>query len=100
MTDNSNPYQDHLDKHSANFTALSPMTFMDRAAKLYPERTAVVHGDTRRNWAQTYQRCQQMASALSKYGIGKGHTVSLIAPNIPEHFAFCRAYVRCSAQLH
>ncbi|MGK0442899.1 MAG: fatty-acyl-CoA synthase, partial [Pseudohongiellaceae bacterium] len=100
MTDNSNPYQDHLDKHSANFTALSPMTFMDRAAKLYPERTAVVHGDTRRNWAQTYQRCQQMASALSKYGIGKGHTVSLIAPNIPEHFELHFAVPMCGAVLN
>jgi fatty-acyl-CoA synthase len=66
MNDNNNPYQKNLDKQIANFTALSPMTFIDRAAKVYPDRTAVVHGDTRRNWAQTYQRCQQMASALSK----------------------------------
>jgi fatty-acyl-CoA synthase len=100
MTNNSNPYQDHLDKNSANFTALSPMTFMDRAAKLYPNRTAVVHGDTRRNWAQTYQRCQQMASALSKYGIGNGHTVSLIAPNIPEHFELHFAVPMCGAVLN
>ncbi|MEH6473064.1 MAG: acyl-CoA synthetase [Halopseudomonas sp.] len=100
MVDNNNPYQTHLDKQAANFTALSPLTFIDRAAKVYPERTAVVHGDTRRNWAQTYQRCQQMASALSKYGIGKGDTVSLVAPNIPEHFELHFAVPMCGAVLN
>lgn len=100
MVDNSNPYQVHLNKQTANFTALSPLTFLDRAAKVYPEHTAVVHGDTRRSWAQTYQRCQQMASALSKHGIGKGDTVSLIAPNIPEHFELHFAVPMCGAVLN
>ncbi|MEH6824437.1 MAG: acyl-CoA synthetase [Motiliproteus sp.] len=101
MSDNQNsPYLAHLDKHAANFTALSPLTFLERAAKVYPLRTAVVHGDTRRNWAQTYQRCQQMASALTKYGIGKGDTVSLVAPNIPEHFELHFAVPMCGAVLN
>jgi fatty-acyl-CoA synthase len=86
VTEHSSPYQQHLDKQAANFSSLSPLTFLERAARVYPQRTAVVHGDVRRNWQQTYQRCQQMASALSKQGIGKGDTVSLIAANIPEHF--------------
>lgn len=97
---NNSPYQAGLDKQSANFSSLSPLTFLQRAASVYPERTAVVHGDTRRNWAQTYQRCQQMASALSKFGIGKGDTVSLIAPNIPEHFELHFAAPMCGAVLN
>lgn len=101
MVDNNNsPYQTNLDKQAANFSSLSPLTFLDRAASVYPERTAVVHGDTRRTWGQTYQRCQQMASALSKYGIGKGDTVSLIAPNIPEHFELHFAVPMCGAVLN
>ena len=97
---NNSPYQAGLDKQSANFSALSPLTFLDRAAKVYPQRTAVVHGDTRRTWAQTYQRCQQMASALTKQGIGKGDTVSLVAPNIPEHFELHFAVPMCGAVLN
>ncbi|MFQ3220423.1 MAG: fatty-acyl-CoA synthase [Paraglaciecola sp.] len=100
LLDNNNAYKKHLDKKPANFTALSPLTFIDRTAKVYPNHTAVVHGNIRRNWAETYQRCQQMASALSKYGIGVGDTVSLIAPNIPEHFELHFAVPMCGAVLN
>jgi len=96
----NNSYQQNLDKNSANFTALSPLTFIDRAAKTYPEHTAVIHGNIRRSWAETYQRCQQMASALSRYGVGIGDTVSLIAPNIPEHFELHFAVPMCGAVLN
>ncbi len=101
MIDNINSiYQTNLDKQAANFSALSPLTFIERAAKVYPKRTAIVHGDTRRNWEQTYQRCQQMASALSKHGIGKGDTVSLVAANIPEHFELHFSVPMCGAVLN
>ncbi len=82
----SNPYEQFLDKCPANYVPLSPLTFLERAAFVYPKQTAVVHGNVRRNWAQTYDRCRQLASALSKRGIGKGDTVSVVAPNLPELF--------------
>ncbi len=82
----ANPYEQNLGQNAANYEPLSPLSFLARAASVYPERTAVVHGDVRRNWEQTYTRCCQLASALTKRGINKGDTVSIIAPNLPEHF--------------
>lgn len=96
----SSIYDTDLDRQTSNFNALSPLSFLDRAAKVYPGRVAVVHGEVRRTWAQTYQRCQQIASALSKQGIGKGDTVSLIAANIPEHFELHFAVPMCGAVLN
>ncbi|HEX5515189.1 MAG TPA: acyl-CoA synthetase [Gammaproteobacteria bacterium] len=63
---------------------LSPLTFIERAASVYPERTAVIHGDLRRSWRETYQRCRRLASALAQRGVGKGDTVAVMLPNIPE----------------
>ena len=88
---NANPYQSGLDKNAANFTPLSPLTFIERAASVYPKRLAVVYGELRRNWSETYKRCRRLASALSKRGVGKGDTVAVMLPNIPAmcevHFA-------------
>ncbi|MBT7952484.1 MAG: acyl-CoA synthetase [Gammaproteobacteria bacterium] len=87
----NNQYSTDLDKNPANFTALSPLTFIERAASVYPERLAVIYGDTRRNWAETYSRCRRLASALDKRGINTGDTVAVMLPNIPAmvevHFA-------------
>jgi fatty-acyl-CoA synthase len=79
-----NPYQLGLDKNAANYVPLSPLTFIRRTAEVYPERTAVIHGNLRRTWKQTYERCVRLASALKRRGIGLGDTVSLMGPNIPE----------------
>ena len=79
-----NIYELDLDKNSANFEALSPLSFIRRTASVYPERTAVVHGDLRRTWRQTYERCVRLASALKQRGIGLGDTVAVMAPNVPE----------------
>ncbi|WP_372604272.1 acyl-CoA synthetase [Actibacterium sp.] len=79
-------YEQGLDMTEANYVALSPLSFIERTAAVYPDYPAVVHGDIRRNWAETYTRTRQLASALSKRGIGKGDTVSVIAANIPEMF--------------
>ncbi|MPV85980.1 acyl-CoA synthetase [Ostreibacterium oceani] len=80
-----------LDKNLANYTELSPLTFIERAASVYPEHTAVVYGNVRRNWREIYQRCIQLASALQQIGIGKNDAVAVLLPNIPEmlecHFA-------------
>jgi len=83
---NSNPYETNLDKNAANYVALSPLSYMERAASVYPDQLAVVYGAVRRNWAETYARCRRFASALSKRGIGIGDTVSIMATNTPELF--------------
>ena len=79
-----NPYNIGLDRNSANFVALSPLSFIARTAAVYPDRLAVIHGDIRRSWAETYARCRRLASALSRHGIGTGDTVAAMLPNIPE----------------
>jgi fatty-acyl-CoA synthase len=81
---NRNPYELDLDKNAANYVALSPLSFIQRTAAVYPNRTAVVHGDLRRTWHETYERCVRLASALQHRGIGLGDTVAVMAPNIPE----------------
>ena len=77
------PYAKDLDKNPANFSPLSPLTFIERAAFVYPDRTAVVYGDIRRSWAQTYIRCKRLASALVNRGITEGDTVAVMLPNVP-----------------
>ena len=78
-----NPYQTGLPKSPANYTPLSPITFLTRTAFVHPQRTSIIHGERHWTWAETYIRCCRLASALSKRGIGKGDTVSIMAPNIP-----------------
>ena len=67
----------------ANWAALTPLTFLDRAAQVYPERTAVIHGALRYSWREVDERCRRLASALAKLGIGRGDTVAVMLPNIP-----------------
>ncbi|KAJ7955193.1 CoA ligase [Quillaja saponaria] len=74
---------DDLPKNAANYTALTPLWFLERAALVHPTRKSVVHGSRQYTWQQTYQRCRRLASALSKYSVGQGSTVAVIAPNIP-----------------
>lgn len=77
-------FDQDLERRPANYVPLSPLTFIERAASVYPERVAVIHGDLRRNWRETYQRSRQLASALAQRGIGKGDTVAVMLPNTPE----------------
>jgi fatty-acyl-CoA synthase len=79
-----NPYELDLNKNAANYVALSPLSFIQRTAAVYPDRTAVVHGDLRRTWRETYERCIRLSSALKRRGIETGDTVAVMAPNIPE----------------
>lgn len=74
---------DNLPKNQANYTPLTPLWFLERAATVHPTRTSLVHSSLRYTWHQTYHRCRQLASALSHRSIGPGDTVSIIAPNIP-----------------
>ncbi len=86
-----NIYEQDLPQTQANHAALSPLSFIERTAEVYPHRLAVVHGELRRNWAEVFTRCRQLASALEKAGVGKGDTVAVMLPNTPAmvevHFA-------------
>ncbi|CAB3714769.1 AMP-binding protein [Paraburkholderia rhynchosiae] len=76
-------YSHGLEKNAANHVPLTPLTFLDRTADVYPDRTAIIHGDFRQTWAETRERCYRLASALVQLGIEPGDTVSIIAPNTP-----------------
>lgn len=73
----------NLGRNQANYTALSPLSFLRKAATVHPQRVAVIHGERRLDWAQVYQRCRRLASALQRLGIGKGDTVAALLPNTP-----------------
>lgn len=81
-----NPYSSGLEKNAANFVALSPLSYIERAALVYPERCALVYGQRRQSWAQTYERCRRLASALVARGVGVGDTVAVMLPNVPAMF--------------
>jgi len=81
-----NPYEQQLDKNPANYVPLSPLSFLARSAEVYPDKPALIHGDLRQTWAETYQRCRRLASALSRRGIGVGDTVAVLAPNTPAMY--------------
>lgn len=82
---------DELPRTPANFVALSPLRYLERAAYIYPHQDAIIHGHRHISWRETYQRCRQFASQLQKLGITKNDTVSVLLPNIPAmieaHFA-------------
>ena len=80
----SDMYETNLDKNQANFTPLSPLSFLKRSAEVYPDRKSIVHGDRVYTWRETYERSIQLASALNKHGIKKGDTVSVLCFNTPE----------------
>lgn len=76
-------FQEGLSAASVNHIALSPLSFIERTASVYPRYPAVIHGAITRNWDETYQRCRRLASALQGRGIGPGETVAVMLPNIP-----------------
>ncbi|XP_019181069.1 PREDICTED: acetate/butyrate--CoA ligase AAE7, peroxisomal [Ipomoea nil] len=74
---------DDLPKNAANYTALTPLWFLERAATVHPSRKSLVHGSVEYTWHQTYQRCRRLASALTKRSVTFGSTVAVLAPNVP-----------------
>ena len=82
----THPYQTGLDKNAANFVALSPLSFIERSASVYPDRLAVVYGARRQTWRDTYARCRRLASGLQQRGVGPGDTVAVMLPNVPAMF--------------
>ncbi|WP_416898483.1 MAG: acyl-CoA synthetase [Minwuia sp.] len=79
-------YARDLDMQPANYAALSPLSLIRRTATVYPEFTAIIHGDLTRTWKETYDRCVLLGSALAKLGITKDDTVAIMCPNIPEMY--------------
>ncbi len=79
----ANPYEQNLDQNPANFQPLTPLTFLERAAMVYPDHTAIIHGNARYSYKDFYARSRQLGSALAKKFIGKGDTVSVMLANTP-----------------
>jgi fatty-acyl-CoA synthase len=77
------PYQQGLDRNLANYAPLTPLSFLERAADVFPKRTAVIHGSWRADYAELRARCRRLASALAKRGVGPGDTVATMLPNVP-----------------
>jgi fatty-acyl-CoA synthase len=80
----TNIFEQNLDPNPANFTALSPVSFVERSAEIFGDLSAVVHGRRHYTWAQTRDRSARLAAALRSLGVGRGSTVSAMLPNTPE----------------
>ncbi|WP_288581565.1 acyl-CoA synthetase [uncultured Methylobacterium sp.] len=76
-------YDHGLDRNPANHQPLTPLTFLERAAAVFPDRTAVIHGGLRRSYRDLYARCRRLASALEAHGVGRGDTVAVMLANTP-----------------
>jgi fatty-acyl-CoA synthase len=77
------PYDTDLDRNPANYQPLTPLGFLERAAAVFPNHTAIIHGPMRRSYAEFYARTRKLASALAKRGIKRGDTVSAFLANTP-----------------
>ncbi|MBS0553177.1 MAG: AMP-binding protein, partial [Proteobacteria bacterium] len=101
MTENKqSPYDHGLDKNPANYVPLTPLTFIQRSAYVYPDRLAVVHGKRRFTWQECYARCRRLASALKQLGVGKNDTVAVVLNNTPEMFECHFGVPACGAVLN
>src|ERR1700733_1577631 len=77
------PYDTGLDRNAANFQPLTPLSFLARAAEVYPDQTAIIHGARSWTYRAFYERAKKLASALAKRGIKRGDTVAVVLPNVP-----------------
>src|ERR1700741_3080510 len=93
-------YLTGLDRNQANYTPLTPLTFLEGAAYVFPDRASVVYGAQRFTWRETYARCRRLASALARRGIGKNDTVAVMAPNIPAMYEAHFGVPMCGAVLN
>lgn len=78
-----NPYRAGLEKNAANFSPLSPLSFLRRASDVYPDRVAVIYGEENKTWREVADRCTRLASGLCRLGVGYGDTVAAMLPNVP-----------------
>ncbi len=95
MGSKQSQYDIGLDKNAANYVPLTPLSFLERSAAVYPNHLSTVYEGRSFTWAQTYERCRRFASYLAKQGIGEGDTVAAMLPNVPAmnelHFAVAMA---------
>jgi 3-(methylthio)propionyl---CoA ligase len=96
----ANKYDNHLDKTAANFSPLTPLSFLARSAAVYPAKPAVIHGELQFDYAAFYARCRRLASALAGRGIGVGDTVAVMAPNVPALLEAHYGVPMCGAVLN
>ena len=93
-------FNDGLGKNPANFQPLTPLTFLERAASVYPDRTAIIHGGLRRSYRDFAARTRRLASALAKRGIGQGDTVAVLLANTPAMLECHYGVPMCGAVLN
>jgi len=93
-------YDQDLEQNQANYQPLTPLTFLERAATVFPERIAIVYGGLEITYAEFYRRCRQLASALTARGIERGDTVSVMLANTPPMLEAHYAVPMCGAVLH
>ena len=79
-------YEHDLNQTTANYTPLTPLSFLERTAAIYPDHVSVVHGARHFTWSQTYARARRLASALAGRGIRPGDTVAIMGSNTPETY--------------
>ena len=97
----ANPYNIDLDRNPANFQPLTPLTFLERAANVFPDHIAIIHGSLRRSYGEFYARSRRLASALAQqHGIGRGDTVSVLLANTPAMLECHYGVPMCGAVLH
>jgi fatty-acyl-CoA synthase len=96
----ASPYDTNLDRNPANHQPLTPLTYLSRSALIFPDHTAIVHGDLRRTYSDFYTRSRQLASALAQRGIGRGDTVSVMLANTPAMLECHYGVPMCKAVLN
>jgi 3-(methylthio)propionyl---CoA ligase len=96
----ASPYDTDLDRNPANHQPLTPLTYLSRSALIFPDHTAIVHGELKRTYRDFYTRCRWLASALSKRGIGRGDTVSVMLANTPAMLECHYGVPMCKAVLN
>ena len=93
-------YDEKLDKNPANFHPLTPLSFLQRSARVFPNKTAVIHGDMTITYRDLYSRCRRLGSALNRRGIGVGDTVTVMCPNTPAMLELHYGVPMCGAVLN
>ena len=96
----ANPFNTDLDRNPANHQPLTPLTFLERAASVFPDHKAIVHGGSSRSYRDFYDRSRRLASALTRAGIARGDTVSVLLPNVPAMLEAHYGVPMCGAVLH
>jgi fatty-acyl-CoA synthase len=96
----ANPYNIDLDRNPANYQPLTPLTFLERAATVFPDYTAIVHGGMRCSYSEFYDRARQLASALAQQSIGRGDTISVMLANTPAMLECHYGVPMCGGVLH